>query len=1031
MKKIFFTHTLLAALLLLGCKISAKEYKVYQMARIPVIDGDLSDHSWQRIPAGRGFRLLKKGNPYAQERFTTFKMGWKGDYLYLALSCEEPDLKSIKAVTTYRDGWFFDDAVEMFFLPAEQKKFMQLMVNSKGALWCRIQDEGKVPEPPSDLRIASGRTKDGWSVEMAIPLRYLKAKDVEKMRFNLGRNLPGVPWEKISCWADVITAYSEVKNFAVMRKSLYNGPANPEEAEEALNFRYDTVLGNALHQIAIKGKEYKNLVSRFGKTKEFSKVESLQKEIAATYRKVSKSCYGKMLRNWRDTVKAATIPRKELACTVRNAPASLEFFVNGKKILPRNGKYVFPLEEGVTTLCFSGISDGRTPLPVFDFSGEEVLNTRWAYAQNAPKEWMSMKMDDRSWKAPGKILPKGKFHLRQVLLWNQGHDGKLRCINPTIRSWGFSPDSTETLYLSLYSPTGLRVNSFDFILDLPEGFSLLDMEPGARRNRLSLAPLKVTSRSVTVQGKKYTRNILSYNPRDIHEWKTADSILGIRKDASGKAGSKDVIRYARRINGNVTEIGGTLPVHILPPIRGKQLRKMILSYYQGSIPQELSRELVTEVVKSSVKAGVDTFSVYPVKRMKNDVMLANGGKLIMGYLNHPIWGAKVRDGHIVRLLDANTELYAEFFTGERILKQPPRTPAHLTRYQFCPSLVTTRYKKAFTEALKGDYRDYFFKIYPDSKYIFLNWEQEPWCNTIYTKAQIKDIRWAYCFCALCKKNFRSFAKIPAGVKLSNETIFRKYYEEWRLFRYSLDAQVHAIVVDVLASMGKKALFYSWSNHFGYWEAAKNVPYHVFLGCPGNGTADRRQQINMDTYMKFHEGKMGRKNIVGQRFVFFSQSYGWKTDRKEGWLKFNVMSDDGYVHPETWKWETLRICSTLKGGLDFQNPLELAGGIKYYVGEATRLIAEYEDIFYHGTRKDSLAVSKEIAYPDLTVLEYGKKRLVFAYNEGSKPRTATIRNLKLSKGAKAKAFYGGKKFANASQVKITIPANDVEVIYIEQ
>ena len=1022
---------ILASLLLFCGAVHGKEYKVYQMAQTPVIDGKLTDHAWGRIPAGRGFRTLKKGNPYARERFTSFKMGWKGDYLYLAVICDEPDLKNLKAVSTYRDGWFFDDAVEMFFLPAGEKKFMQMMVNSKAALWCQKQDDGKVPEPPRDLKVASGRMEGAWTIEMAIPLKYLGAKDVEKMRFNFGRNVPGVSKEKISCWADVISSYGNVQQFAVMHKSLFNGPADVEDAENILNQKYDASLYNQLRQIAVKGKEYKNLAIRFGKNKEFSVVDSLQKRIAASYRKVPKSRYGTMLRDWRNTVASVTIPRKELSCSVKNAPASLEFFVNGKKVASRNGKYVFRLEEGVTTLCFSGVSDGRTVLPSFDFPGEKLLNTRWAYAPEAPKNWMDVKMDDRSWKTPGKILPKGKFFLRQVLIWNQTHDGRLRCINPTIRSWGFSLDSTETLYLSLYSPTGLKVNSFDFQLDLPKGFTLLDMEAGAKRNRLSLAPLKVSKQLLSEQGKAFTRYTLTYDPKDIHEWKTADSILGIRKDASGKAGDTFRIRYCRKINGNVSEIGGALPVHILPPVQGKKLRKMIMSYYMGSIPQGLSRELTAEVVKDSVKAGVDSFSVYPMKRMKSEIMLANGGKLIMGYLNHPIWGAKILNGHVVKLLKSNPELFAEFFPGKRFTSFPPKTPVHLTRYQFCPTLTVTKYKKAFFDAVKADYKGFFFKDYPNAEYVFLNWEQEPWCNTIYSKAKTGDARWAYCFCTHCKEAFRVFAKIPGSVKLTNETIFRKYYEEWRRFRYSLDAKVHAIVVDALASLGKKAFFYSWSNHYGYWEEAKNVPYIVFLGCPGNGTADRRQQIGMDNYMKFHMGKMGRKNIVGQRFVFFPQTYGWRTDKPEGWLKFNVMSDDGYIHPETWKWETLRICSTLQGGLDYQNPLELVGGIKYYVGEATRLIAEYEDIFYHGTRKDSLAVSKEIAYPDLTVLSHGKKRLVFAYNEGSKPKTVTIRNLGLSKGAKAKAFYAKKSFSDASSVKVTIPASDVEVIYIEE
>ncbi len=369
-------------------------------------------------------------------------------------------------------------------------------------------------------------------------------------------------------------------------------------------------------------------------------------------------------------------------------------------------------------------------------------------------------------------------------------------------------------------------------------------------------------------------------------------------------------------------------------------------------------------------------------------------------------------------------------TSEMIItgKLNRNAPAHTWKFQFCPSLVLSRYKAEFSDAVKEDYRNFFFKAYPDAKYVFLNWEQEPWTGSVYEKSSNPEN--AFCFCGVCKENFRKWAKLPADADLSNQTIFKNYYEPWRKFRYSQDAGVHRVVVDAIRSLGKQVMFYSWSNHFGYWEAAEGIPYTVFLGCPGNGTADRRQQISMDEYMKFHKGKMKRSHIVGQRFVFFPQTYGWNTEQKEGWLKFNVMSDDGYVHPETWKGETLRILATLQGGLDFQNPLEMVGGIKYYVGEATRIIAEYENLFYYGKRNDKLAVSKEIAYPDLLVLEHDGERLVLLFNESETPKQVTVKSTGLLSGQKGKACYSGRTFDKPENITLTVPANDVEVIHIK-
>ena len=113
--KLMHSAMFLSCLLSFG-GLDAKEYPVYKISRVPEIDGRLDDHAWKKLPEGRGFIVLKKDAPYAKERTTKFKMGYRGDCLYVAVECDEPDLKKLKAVDTYRDGWSMDDAVELFFL---------------------------------------------------------------------------------------------------------------------------------------------------------------------------------------------------------------------------------------------------------------------------------------------------------------------------------------------------------------------------------------------------------------------------------------------------------------------------------------------------------------------------------------------------------------------------------------------------------------------------------------------------------------------------------------------------------------------------------------------------------------------------------------------------------------------------------------------------------------------------------------------------------------------------------------------------
>ncbi|MFA6928880.1 MAG: sugar-binding protein [Lentisphaeria bacterium] len=1001
-----------------------QEYPIYKIIRPPEIDGTLGDYAWSRLPEGRGFRNLDKNNSYAIQRSTNFKMGYTDDFLYLAVDCTEPDLKALRAVETYRDGWTFDDAIELFFLPENTSEYVQLLCNAKAARWAKRQKAERELEPPKEWQVAAGRSEKGWTLEMVIPFQLVGIRDVDQLRFNIARNIPSEKKNKHQCWAKVLRGFSDIEQFAVLKKNRFNGPADITLAATEINREYDQFLYLQLLDIGQGGKSWKEVETRFSSAPGFEKVRALQEWISKNYTRLPKSAYGVRYNEWLNLLASVNTPRRSLEMQIIQQDLStLQLLVNNSPVIAENGRYAFSIEEGVTVLAFSGKAGENASLR-FTCPEFPELEQRWAFSGTASdSDWSSPTFDDRSWQPLPEKIPAGDLYLRQVILWNQKHDGRFRCLNPSVSRWSFSLNSVEPVYLSLYSPTGLTVQQYMFTFTLPDGFQLLDMEEGARRNRLSLAPEKVAVEK-TATGTRYS---LDYRPIDIHEWKTADSILGIFKDSNGEPGAEGRIPYARLINHNVTEIGGFLPYAILPEINGRPLQKMMMSFYMGSMPQGLSLELTDAVVKGAINAGMDSFSVYPNKGKVPDSVLKNGGKLIMGYLSHPIWGSKLTDGAVTKLFRDHPELFCVYYNGERKTDLDLKIPVHRQQIQFCPTLATGKYQKEFYQAVQEDHQNFFFKDYPQAEYVFLNWEQEPWGGSIYTKSN--DPSEAFCFCPLCKEKFRSWAKLPLDADLSNENLFHKYYEKWRQFRYSQDAETHAIIVKAIRDMGKRVYFYSWSNHFGYWEAAKDIPYTIFLGCPGNGSADRRQQIGMDEYMKFHQGKMGRRNLSGQRFIFFPQTYGWNTEKTEGWLKFNVMSEDGYIHPKTWKWQLIRILATLQGGCDLQNPLELVSGSKYYVGEATRLVAEYEEIFYAGSRNDTLALSEQISYPDLLVLTHNQERLVLLFNESEDPKSVTVQNLSLTGKEKGKTYYSNQVLPQVSKFTLTIPANDVEVIHI--
>ena len=106
-----------------------------------------------------------------------------------------------------------------------------------------------------------------------------------------------------------------------------------------------------------------------------------------------------------------------------------------------------------------------------------------------------------------------------------------------------------------------------------------------------------------------------------------------------------------------------------------------------------------------------------------------------------------------------------------------------------------------------------------------------------------------------------------------------------------------------------------------------------------------------------------------------------------------------------------------------------GGSLYYIGEATRIIHTYEDLFWSGKREDHLAVSQQIKYPNLLVLRKGSERLVLLFNEGATPLPVVLENKNLRPGQVATVFETGKSAPDPAKMSLTVPPEDVLVVHI--
>jgi hypothetical protein len=190
-----------------------RHYVCYYAAQKPVIDGAGDDPAWQQAPWTEDFTDIE-GDVRPRPSFRTrTKMLWDAAYLYIYAELEEPDLWG---TLRQHDTIIYDDNdFEIFINPDNSThNYFELEINALGTvmdlfmsrpyrnggkaqlswdtqgLQSAVQTKGTLNHP--------GDVDQGWSVEMAIPLKSLgfwgdgPMGDGSQWRINFSR----VEWDR-------------------------------------------------------------------------------------------------------------------------------------------------------------------------------------------------------------------------------------------------------------------------------------------------------------------------------------------------------------------------------------------------------------------------------------------------------------------------------------------------------------------------------------------------------------------------------------------------------------------------------------------------------------------------------------------------------------------------------------------------------------------------------------------------------------------------------------------------------------------
>lgn len=750
---------------------------------------------------------------------------------------------------------------------------------------------------------------------------------------------------------------------------------------------------------------------------------------------------------------------RDFAFEVESRDASLRILLNGNEI-GSSGNFTGRIREGLNVIGVVGRKEGPRPGLKVRIPAHPETDGRWLASSDEPQAaWVTENYDDRRWKGTdaddeGFLWLGGaeKLYMRQVVLWNRGHDGPDRCINPLVREWGISVGTVETLWKAVYSPFPFPVEDYEFIFEVPGDFRLLDfMHLDDDRHVLNTRPSGVSEEKMSRGGDEYRRYRISFPASRMYaregDIRSRYFLLPVFLEEWHRRKENSAWYYRREAKGNFTELQQKIPVKILPQVDGRMPSNILISHFNPWpwVYGRLSYEHLDRVLDQSLKAGFNSWVVwspwpgrFPIAespyltRIIDRVLAEKHGRIILRHTvpNHGArphgraWelspeGADVIYGWLQEHPPARARFWNDSGTWDE-------------RGTLCPSYVLGEGRDVFYRLLVEHARSTLNGLPELPAVVYSNYEQAPWAGaSIYRRPS--DGKGSHCFCGRCKDNFREWAEIPVGADLSDGNIFSSFMEEWVRFRSYQYGEMAGVVKRAWNEFGIDYMIYTWMHFREAWRTMKGNIDLAFPGYPGNYVADRYHQLSIDREAAFlhEEAGLGRSRIMGQRFPFFHH-YSWRPEQEheEFWRKWTVLSRSGYVEPRSWKTQTLRSVASFGLGLDFEKSIEYSAGSLYWIGEATRILFEYEDIFHKGEREDDLASSEEIAYPDLLVLRLGNERVVLLFNEGDEPLEVTLRNKGLRRGQRAEVHETGIRTTRPAEMKINVPARDVAVVHIK-
>jgi hypothetical protein len=264
-----------------------------------------------------------------------------------------------------------------------------------------------------------------------------------------------------------------------------------------------------------------------------------------------------------------------------------------------------------------------------------------------------------------------------------------------------------------------------------------------------------------------------------------------------------------------------------------------------------------------------------------------------------------------------------------------------------------------------------------------------------------------CLCPRCLEAFRQYAKLPPAENLDGKIIAKRHRDAWVDFMARRVARMFGMFRRTIRELSPAARF---SVYSGYATPDNAERYGVDWryvgqeqGCDRAGCGYGRPA---EAIRETIAALQGIPLICGALLTPYERG---------------ILTP---VNPLTKAW-LLRSVLDSTGGVLVYERKEMDGRSWLAVGETTRLVAAYEEVFLKGRR---LALDP---FSDAQVqsLQHGGTTLVCAMNPANEPRIVKV-PLRPEWGA-GQEFYGGRKVEAGSAVELTLEPGEAEVLVLRK